>query len=292
MNSTHYILSRLLLSFGLSFKSKRLQEAAEESHLLKREEAIFGGEIWELAENIEQVGVEYWSLRKLKREVLDLNVAMDEARGILATSQDEQDEVVSQTNMECQALAQQCADYKQEASELIGQRNQLESEAELIKRQFEASRTKIEVVGLEGGNQEVVDRERKKMASLKLEMQRLKAERDTVGEKVSGLDEKIIQIQGALGHDRQRLRDEASSVYKCIARANRDVSKLGLEVASKESEMNEHCGQIGRYVSRHVARDSSCAEIGKKHSGRMAQMQSLRSSIALNYKLANLASGW
>ena len=291
MNSSRYIISRLLLSFGLHRKNKRLLEAAEESHLLRQAEEILGEDVWEQVEDIEQISVEYWNLRKLRMKVSKFEGAMTEAGEVLHSSHDERNEILSQTNKECQALEEKRLGYRNEAKELIAQRDRMISEAKLIKRKYEASRTKIEVIGLEGGGDEVIDKERQKIDSYKLELQNLKKDRDALALKIQSLDHKIIQIEEMLGNDRQRLRDEASSAYQSIGKANRDISKLGAEVALVESEMKLHYSEIGRYVSQHVGLDPDCAQIGKEYSSLIVQMQSLRSSIALNHKLAGMANG-
>jgi len=291
MNSSRYIISRLLLSFGLHRKNKRLLEAAEEAHLLRQAEEILGEDVWEQVEDIEQISVEYWNLRKLRTKVSEFQGAMTQAGEILDLSHEERNEILSQTNKECQALEEKRLSYRTDARELIAQRDRMISEAKLINRKYDASRTKIEVIGLEGDGQEVIDKERQKIDSYKLELQSLKKDRDALGLKIQSLDHEIIQIGKRLGNDRQRLKDEASSAYHSIGKANRDISKLGAEVALVESEMKLHYSEIGRYVSLHVGLDPECTQIGKEYSSLIVQIQSLRSSIALNHKLAGMVNG-
>ena len=291
MNSSRYIISRLLLSFGLHRKNKRLQEAAEEAHLLRQAEEILGEDTWEQVEDIESISVEYWTLRKLRMEVSSYKGEMSEAGDLLTSSHEERNEILNQTNKDCQALDEKRVQYKLDARELIGQRDRMISGAKLIRRKYEASRTKIEVIGIEGGREEIIEGEKRKMVSYKQELQSLKKERDAVGVKIQALDNKILQIEEMLGNDRKRLRDEASSAYQSIGQANKDISKLGAEVAMIESEMKSHYSEIGHYVSLHVGIDPACTQLGKKYSSLIAQMQSLRSSIALNHKLAGMAGG-
>ena len=87
-----------------------------------------------------------------------------------------------------------------------------------------------------------------------------------------------------------RLREEASEAYQSIGKANRDVSKLTAEVGLLDLKMQKHRCEIGRYVSNHAGSDATCRQLCKEHSHLVAQMQSLRSSIALNHKLATMAS--
>lgn len=290
MNSSRYIIARLLLSFGWQRKNKRLVEAADETHLLRQAEEILGEDVWEQAEDIEAISVEYWNLRKLKMDVAKLRDAIAEADLVLNSSHVERNEILTQTNRECLALEQKRSDYVNESEVLIEQRDRTIAEAKLVKRRFEAARTKIQVLDQEGGNQAVTDAERQKIKSYKRDFERLKKDRDIVGAKIQVIEDKLIGVEEALGVDRKRLRDEASVAYQSMGKANQDISKLAAEAAAVDSKMKVHFCEIGRYVSHSVGIDSTCTQICKDHAHLVAQMQSLRSSIALNHKLAAMAN--
>lgn len=290
MKSSRYIISRLLLSFGWHRKNKRLAEAADEMYLLHQAEEILGEDVWELAEDIESISVEYWSLRKLKMDGAKYKDSIQEADTLLNSSHEERNIILAQTNEECQALEAKRAEYIHESELLIVQRDRTIAEAKGIKRRFEAAQTKMQVIAREGGDEEIVEAERQKLKSYKFDFKKLKMIRDDVGAKINVMDEKIKHVEEALGDDRKRLRDEASSAYQTIGRANRDMSKLAADMGGIRNEMKLHFCEIGRYVSHHVGIDPICTQICKDHAHLVAQMQSLRSSIALNHKLVALAN--
>ena len=82
---------------------------------------------------------------------------------------------------------------------------------------------------------------------------------------------------------------EASEAYQSIGKANRDISQLSAEIGLIELGIQEHFCAIGRYVSNHASTNPVCRQICKDHLSLIAQMQSLRSSIALNNKLVSMA---
>jgi hypothetical protein len=290
MNSSRYIISRLLLSFGLHRKTKRLTEAADEMYLLHQAEEILGEDVWELAEDIEGISVEYWSLRKLKMDGAKYKDSIQEADTLLSSSHEERNVILTQTNKECQALEAKRAEYIHDSELLAAQRDRTIAEAKLIKRKFESTQTKMQVIAREGGDEEIVEAERQKLKSYKLDFKKLKMIRDDVGAKINVMDDKIMHVEETLGDDRKRLRDEASSAYQIIGRANRDMSKLAADMGVIRNERKLHFCEIGRYVSHHVGIDPICTQICKDHAHLVAQMQSLRSSIALNHKLASMAN--
>jgi chromosome segregation ATPase len=196
--------------------------------------------------------------------------------------------ILDQTNKECQALEAQRTEYVRQSEALCVERDRAIGEAKFVKRKFEASKTKIEVLSVEGGKEEVIAKEREKIVGYKEEFKKLKEVRDVVAGKIHKLDLKIEHVEEALGHDRKRLREEASEAYQSIGKANQDISKLSAEVGMIEEEMKAHFIAIGRYVSQHVGMDPICDEVCKPHIHLIAQMQNLRSSIALNHKLVAL----
>ena len=292
MNTYRYIIARLFLSFGLHRKTKRLMEATDEMHLLHQAEEILGEDVWDRVEDVEALSVEYWNLRKSKMYIAKLKDSIQEAGNHLDTSHEKRHEILDQTNKECQALEAQRVEYTKKSDALILERDRAIVEARQVKRKFEASRTKIEVLTLEGGKEDVIAREHEVIASFKEEFKKLKKDRDAVGEKIQKINEKIRSVDDALGHDRKRLRDEASVAYQSIGRANRDMSKLSAEVGIAEIEMRGFFQKIGNYVSQNVGLDPICSEISRDYGNLIAQMQNLRSSIALNHKLVSIEDGY
>ena len=289
MNSSRYMIARLLLSFGLHRKIKRLSEAADEMHLLRVAEEILGEEVWEQAEGIEAVSVEYWTLRKLMIQKLKLEESAGKAGVVLDTSNEERNAVLSQTNQACLALERKRDELILNSEALIAERDRIIAQAQLVRRKFDAARTKVQVLSGESNTAEIIKGERSKLAGYKVEFSSLKVKRDEVGDRIHVLDEKIAKIESAIAEDRTKLREEASSAYQSIGKANRDMSKLTAELGLVELEMKDHHCEIGRYVSNHAGSDEVCTKICKDHAHLVAQMQSLRSSIALNHKLAAMA---
>jgi hypothetical protein len=289
MNSSRYMIARLLLSFGLHRKIKRLSEAADEMHLLRMAEEILGEDVWEQAEEIEAISVEYWTLRKLMIQKLKLEESAGKAGIVLDTSHEERNAVLNQTNQACLALERKRDQLILNSEVHIAERDRIIAQAQLIRRKFDAARTKVQVLSGEANTAEIIKGERSKLAGYKVDFSLLKAKRDEVGDRIHVLDEKITKIESAIAEDRTKLREEASSAYQSIGKANRDMSKLTAELGLVELEMKDHHCEIGRYVSNHAGTDKVCTKICKDHAHLVAQMQSLRSSIALNHKLAAMA---
>jgi len=294
MNSSRYLVARIILSFGIHRKNKRLSEAADEMHLLRQAEEILGEDVWEETEDVEEISVEYWNLRKYQISVSKLETSIQEADSILDASHEERNTILNHTNEVCQVLEVERDELIRESEKLIAKRDEIIGRAQQVKRKFEASRTKVMVLTNQdhddgSDHKSEISEERNKLSEYKTLFGGLKEEREAIGDKIQVLDDKITELEARLTEDRKRLRDEASTAYQSIGKANRDKSKLRAEVGVIENEMKQHFSEVGRYVSNHAGTNPTCAKICKDHSHLIAQMQTLRTSIALNHKLAAMA---
>ncbi|MBT7959114.1 MAG: hypothetical protein HN759_07245 [Akkermansiaceae bacterium] len=289
MNSTRYLLARVALSFGIHRKNKRMSEAADEMHLLRLAEEILGEIVWERAEDIEDISVEYWTLRKFMLQKNEIDLKANKAGDVLDLSHEERNAVLNKSNQSCLALEKKRDELFAKSTALVAERDEIISKARLLRRKFDASRTKIQVLSEDVDNAEIVQLERRKLSDYKNEFARLKDSRDEVGERITKLDLLITRIEESIAEDRGRLRQEASEAYQSIGKANRDISQLSAEIGLIELGIQEHFCAIGRYVSNHASTNPVCRQICKDHLSLIAQMQSLRSSIALNNKLVSMA---
>jgi len=283
------MVARILLSFGLHRKTKRLSEAADEMHILSQAEEILGEDVWEQAEEIEEISAAYWTLRKLKMNEVKLLGPVGEAGVILDTSHEERNVVLKETNQACLALEKKRAQLIVHSEGLVAERDRVIGRAKQLKRKLDASRTKIQVLSVEADTVEIIKGERQKLVSYKEDFAALKTSHDEVCVKIQALDEKINRIEAAISEDRKKLREEVSSAYQNIGKANIVMSQLTAEIGVIQLEMKERHGEVGRYVSNNAGADPICTKICKDHAHLIAQMQSLRSSIALNLKLAAMA---
>ena len=198
MNSSRYMIARLALSFGVKRKTKRLSEAADEMYILRQAEEILGEDVWEQAEKIEETSVEYWMLRKLTLTLNELTESIDKAGVVLDTSQEERNAVLNQTNKACLALEKKRDELISRSEVIIAERDRVIGKAQKIRRKFDASRTKIQVLSGEADTVEIIKGERQKLAAYKVNFAALKISRDEVGEKTQILDDKINRIEAAI----------------------------------------------------------------------------------------------
>ncbi|HCC19737.1 MAG TPA: hypothetical protein DEP88_00605, partial [Verrucomicrobiales bacterium] len=235
-----------------------MSEAADEMHLLRLAEEILGEIVWERAEDIEDISVEYWTLRKFMLQKNEIDLKVNQAADVLDLSHEERNAVLNKSNQSCLALEKKRDELFAKSTALVAERDNLISKARLLRRKFDASRTKIQVLSEDVDNAEIVQLERRKLSDYKNEFARLKDSRDEVGERITKLDLLIARIEESISEDRGRLRQEASEAYQSIGKANRDISQLSAETGLIELGIQEHFCAVGRYVSNHASTNPIC----------------------------------
>ena len=89
MTRFRYFVWRLGQTFGISMAGRHASHAASELHLLREAEEILGRLCWEDIEEVEELSVEYWNLRKLDKAYNELDRRIDSASTTLQQSHDE-----------------------------------------------------------------------------------------------------------------------------------------------------------------------------------------------------------
>lgn len=287
MTTSRYLMARIAQSFGISRRGQRMSEAAFETHLLREAEQFLGREVWHDTENVEELSVEYWNLRKLRREREELEAEMADAEQTLAEAHEERARLLNTTTEAQQEAEQQRTSLLAELEEVARERDQVVALAKEVRRIYEGLKMKLTVLAEEQGakDEEEVARTRARMLELKRDFQMLKDRRAAIGERLEAGDRQLREIEAHLGERRKVRREEAAKTFQVIGHANRDLSNFRAQLGLIETREHQLYGEIGRYVSRNCRSKQGLAPIYRAHHAMIDVMEALRRSIALNRKL-------
>jgi chromosome segregation ATPase len=293
MTSSRYYVARLAQAFGYFRKSQRMADAASEMHLLREAEAQLGMAIWENVENIEELSVEYWNLRKFmkEREIISEKIIQCQAR--LDTAHQERATLLTSAPEIHQELIDERVALLTLGERLAWERDELVAKARGIRRSHEGMMMKLAVLAEESTGAESEKEEIKQVKSqieqFKVTFAELKQERVRVGELLAENDVKIDLVDAKLEEKKMDRRVHASEAFMVIGDGNKTISLLRAESALLETQMRQLYAEIGRHVSRNVNRHPACAAAASSHQGLVDVMRALRRSIALNHRLAGTA---
>lgn len=287
MTTSRYLLARIAQAFGISRRQRRMAEAAAETHLLREAEQILGQRIWENVEEVEELGIEYWNLRRLYTERERLQRELTESEGILANAHEQRAALLNEKSGEQEEMEQNRLDLLSELEELARDRDIIVNKAREVRRLYDGFKTKLEVLEEEKQEDaEVIRTARVRMNELRKDFESLKADRNRVAGEISARDAKLDEIEQMLETERTKHRGEASEAFQQIGDANRAISECKAELGLIDTRMQQLFGEIGRHISRNAASNTDCRKASRGSRQMVDVMSALRKSIALNHKLA------
>ena len=286
MTQTKYLLWRIAQTFGIAMRQRHATRAAAEMHLLREAEEILGRLAWEDAETIEDLSVEYWSLRKLSKQYDELSGRIDSANVNLQKSHHQREELLGAVVDSTKDLVAERNKLVETNERLNVERETVLAEARTVKRRHSGIKAKLEVLVGEGSQaSSEVDASKKELLALKRTFKGLRDRRDEVSVKISNIESELKELETRIESRRSEMRDEALGNYQNIGKANRDISNDRAELGSLENEMIALYSEIGRYILAH-RRDPNVSSVAAKHRSLTNQMSALRVSINLNNRLS------
>lgn len=290
MTSTRYYMARFAQAFGYFRKNHRMADAASEMHLLREAEAQLGAAIWEKVENIEELSVEYWNLRKFSKEKDLVRKKLVECQVRLDQAHEERATVLNSTPEVHQELLDERVALLTELEKLATRRDEIVAEAREVRRTYDGLKMKLEVLGNEpNADKHAIQSVKDRLAGLKGRFSELKQKRIRIGTEIEEGDAKVDLVDAKLNEKRMARRVHASEAFQVIGDGNKEMSILRAESGLLDTQMRQLYAEIGRYVSRHAAVHPGCATAASSHRGLIDVMRALRRSIALNHRLAGTA---
>lgn len=289
MTRFRYTLASIIQSFGLHRKLKRMTDAAYELHLMQEGEEFLGALCWPKVEGIEDISMQYWTIRKIERK-----------RAELAEQIQDSDRVLYETHTKRAAAADKSKDIGQELfndrdglfellETLNNERDTIMTDAQQVKRRFEALKTKATVLKDEGDTSSVsYTKNREQLENLKENFKNFKEKLNKIDDKIDVDQDKLTKLQSNIDDKLKGNKDEASETFGQISAANRDITAFKAKLGLLDEEHAGLCREVGRYLNLNAHLDS-CQGACKEHLGLLEQIHLLRRSIQWNKTLVERA---
>ncbi len=289
MTRFRYSIATILQSFGLHRKMKRMTEAAYELHLMQEGEQFLGSFCWPGAEEIEEISMEYWTIRRIERERTALEEKIVEANKLLTEAHVARTTVTDRSKDIGQELYNEREKLFLSLEELNSQRDDIMANAQQIKRRFEALKTKAKVLKEEGaGEGEAYQKTREVLEGLRGQFTDFKSKLSELDAQIDTEQEKLAKLQEGIDAKLKGNKDQASETFGQISKANRDITKSKAELGLLTDEYARLCREVGRYLNLN-AREQQCKEACREHRGLLEQIRLLRRSIQWNKRIVERA---
>jgi len=290
MTPTQYFLARTALAFGIQRRNQRMAAAAAETHLLRDAELHLGHLLWEKCEHLDEVSMEYWSIRKIenelaaKRESLagyqtQLDAAHQQREQALLTANDLDPEVAT--------IRDQLID---EIDRLEIRREEVTLMARQHRRTFDGLKAKLEVLlGLgEAGNGQAIAECKSRIREIKAEFAAFKQERAALTGAIDEREAQLKELEQSVNRTGTERKSNVSKLFVRISEFNQAVGVLNAEIGALQKRKLEHCAVIGGFLSHHARTHPACVAICKPQRGLIDVMGALRRSISYNHNIAGV----
>lgn len=288
MTPAKYYIAMVAKSFGLERRAKRLADASSEMSLLRQAEYHLGASLWEQAEPVQALSVEYWNLRKYIKEFQEHSNRMNELNEKLNLLHEERANILNESIPEQDAIEEQRLELLTHLEKLAQDRDIIVRRAREIRRIHEGCLTKIEVISRESHSPTQIEEVKQQIAELKLEFRDLKKDREKIAAEIEAGDRKLDELDERLQQFKQIKREKAAVVFQEMGVINRELSELRSLLGNCDIQIRLLQSDVGRYISRYHKRNPQCAEIAEKQRTMVEVMRLLRISIAMNNKLAGM----
>ncbi|MGC6564749.1 MAG: hypothetical protein ACON38_03945 [Akkermansiaceae bacterium] len=287
MTRSRYGIAVLLQSFGYIRKTKRLSDITTEMHLLQDGEEILGATCWANTEKIEELSMEYWTLRRLEQEQAAIAAKIEASEGILESAQQRRLDFADASKEAGDELFQARETLFEELEKLNNARDEIMFEAQVIRRKHGALKMKAKVLLEEENDSGVEIQEcREALAVLKGQFEETKERLNQLDFRIDAKDSQLATLQKQVDAKLQGSKGKAEESFAQISQANKDITKYLAELGLLQEEFSQHCRDLGRFLSINEKRPD-CWEACKKRRALLEQLRVLRTSIQLNRKLVD-----
>jgi chromosome segregation ATPase len=285
MTRTRFSIAALLQSFGVIRKTKRLTDSAFEMHLMQDGEGLLGSFCWRNLEEIEDLSMEYWNLRRMDREEQALMQKLRESEDSLTAAQANRADFVDRSRDIGQNLFQKREDLFQKVENLNIERDELMGEATATKRKHAALKMKAEVLREEGdANKEKLEKCGEVLKDLKEEFTARKSVLTKINARISAQQEKLAGLQVKIDEKLESSKGDATESFAQISEANRDITNYRSELGLLNEEQGAVFREVGRFLNLNATRED-CRKSCEDHRGLLEQTRLLYRSIQWNRRL-------
>jgi chromosome segregation ATPase len=287
MTPSSYFTALVAKSFGLDRRNKRLTDASQEMSILREAEYYLGISVWEDIDQVSELSVEYWSLRKHTKEIESLRERQIVLNQELSELYLQRNDILKQTSEEELALEEEKDQVMERLLNLTEERDEIVRQARDLRRAHEAILTKIEVLKDVPSSDDSISASREKEEELKSQFRELRKKRQDIANAIVSGDAEFDQHEAKLQKIKDAKKQQAAEVFHRISELNRELSSIRSSSGAIEVQIRQLLSEVGRYISRFDIKDPACAKVARKEKTMVAVMRMLRQSISMNNKLAD-----
>lgn len=289
MTTTKYFIARVLLAFGIQRRTQYMSDASAEAHLLREAELLLGSNLWGSCENLDELSLEYWNIRKINVQMAQIQKALEHLRQQLEIAHDQREGLL-ETNSEVDVnMSETRARLLGELDQLTAAHQNVIAEAARKRRAFDGYKIKLQVLleSEDSADTSAIDECKRRSADIKIEFAELKKQRAKITADIKNKDREIRELHEIIVASSQSKKVNFSGMLSQVSDLNRELSTLHAEIGLLKKRRAEYFIEMGRHLSQN-RNAQDCAAIIKKQRGLVEVIRALRQSISYNHRIAGV----
>ena len=289
MTLSKYLVLRLAIHFGYTRKNVRIGNVASESMLLKEAETFLGEAVWEKIDQIEELSMEYWNLRKLNQEYQRISMEIQQLQSELDKTHEIRAGLLKNINEPIHDLSKQRLEVISTIDQLTRKRDRITARVAEAQRNYDGLKVKIEVLSKEGNKLVEVEKTTQRLESSRAEIAAVLAEKENNVAAINDANSRLRIIDEQISDQKNHGKSKAMETSQNIGDTNQQISTRRAQLNTIISQMRQLYLEIGRYMSRHSKTNPQCRKICRDLRGLIDVMAALQRSIYYNSRLAELS---
>ena len=263
-----------------------MTDAAFENHLMQDGEEILGAYCWEKIEHIEELSIQYWTLRRLNSRQETILAQIKESEEILAEVQKKKASEADHSKGLEEVLIDERITLCESIEEANRSRDILMTEALRTKNRHAALKMKVKVLQEEEDLHEnsEIRKTRRELATLRETFADSKDKLDVIEEELAVHENQLNQVKGKINLESDSING-TNEVFLLISKANQNITKHKSEMGLLKEEQSQLFRDVGRFLNLNSKRED-CRKACEQHKGIQQQTYLLKNSIELNQKLS------
>ncbi|MEY3395001.1 MAG: hypothetical protein RL346_1237 [Verrucomicrobiota bacterium] len=289
MTASKYLFLRLAIYFGYARKNVRVGEVSSESMLLKEAQTFLGEAIWQKVDQIEEISMEYWNLKKLNQDFQRISGEIQQFQNKLNENQEIRAVVLESVHTPIKELAKQRVEIISKMDQLTRIRDRISNKASEAQRKLKGLNVTLEVLRGEPDKATEISRTTERLEELKVAMEAIQREKLANAQDMAALGSELRDIEEEIADQKIHGRSKVIESSQGIGDANQQISLRRAELNIISTQMRQLYLEIGRFMSRHSKTDPECRKVCRELAGLIDVMAALQRSIHYNTRLAELS---
>ncbi|MEM7146493.1 MAG: hypothetical protein AAF591_15260 [Verrucomicrobiota bacterium] len=287
MNTFGFLLSSLGKQLGIRRRAAWRTAINREHHLLKSAEQSLGEQAWKEVENIEELAIEYWEIKDIENQQLELEKRNRSLEEEVETSRIERESITGQIDESLEQKRGELIDKNSALDAITSEIEQLQHEKRVIEKRFEALKLKRKVLIEQDENAPEAQTIYESLKSLKEEhIAKKQALADRKRDSIDAESE-ITNFNAELNDLQESVRQKTAGVTEDFNQLSRRVAQNRARIGALELTKNRAFVRIGRHLG--LNRDAGGGELQivcRNHRSMVSRIIRLRRSISFHRRLA------